>query len=59
MNFYGLTTVAAVPGILLFWLMVLPVGRTLVLGEWLRAGRAALAQGATGRARRDWRAWVR
>lgn len=30
----------AVMHILLFWLLLLPVGRTLVLGDWLREGNA-------------------
>ena len=46
-NFIVMYVDDSIMHLLLFWLMVLPAGRTLVLSQWLREGRAA------------WERWLR
>lgn len=46
-NFIVMYVDDAIMHLMLFWLLLLPIGRTLVLAQWWRDGRAS------------WRAWLR
>lgn len=46
-NFMVMYVDDAIMHLIIFWLLVLPVGRTLVLSDWIRGGRKKMAEWAS------------